>query len=115
MTHDHHYYEIPRSLKIKNRESVKKYCEATRQYLEIFKKKGTETRYKTSSNLHSIFQDWDIIQTNKYGGTYHIITPVENDHRISHRTIFIVLALLAKNYISTLRNDYRKKLLSRES
>ena len=82
---------------------MKKYCEATRQYLEL--KRVTESRNKISSILHSIFHDWDKIQRKKYGGTYHINTPVEIDHRISPRTIFIVLVLLVRNHISTLHND----------
>ena len=39
---------------------------------------------------------------------YHVNAPVEIDHRISPRTIFIVLVLLTRNYISTLHNDHRR-------
>ena len=63
--------------------------------------------YKTLVILHSMSHDRDKIRR-KYGGTYHISTPVEIDHRISPRRIFIVLVLLTRNYVSTLYRDHRK-------
>ena len=77
-------------------------------------KRVTEIRNITLIILHSIFYDWDKIQRNKYGSTYNINTPVEIDHRISSRTI--VLILLTRNYISrlsTLHNDHRKNIYCR--
>ena len=64
-------------------------------------KRVTESTNKTLIILHSIFHDWNKIRSRKYGDTYHINTPVEIDHRISPRTIFMVLALLARNCVST--------------
>lgn len=44
-----------------------------------------------------------------WGGTYHVNRPVDTDHKISPRTIFMVLVLL---YIRCFARTIKKRMLT---